>query len=162
MGSKGPMAATSQPMEVKWHKLGGLSRRGEVCSHLLPFVCTDFYRLPVVCFHSQQFLGGADALSAVSPGPGGDECEQGSSQPRSCPTFRSSKRCSCVPAWHNSEGSWCPETQRRCRGTQGHRDTAVPCSQRCLQSCPITDRERLAKGWTQARVPGLDSIPNRR
>lgn len=97
----------------------------DVCSHLLPFVCTGFYRLPVVCLHSQQFSGGADTLSAISPVPGGDECEQvlqGSSQPRYCPTFRNSKRCTCVTAWHKAAESRCPETWGRCRGIK-----AQPC-----------------------------------
>lgn len=134
MGSKGPIAAkwaaTSQPMGVNLHKLGGLSRMGgDICSHLLLFVCTDFYRLPVVCLHSQQFSGGADALSAVSPVPGGDERErvlQGSSLPRYTPAFRNSKRCTCVTALHRAAGSWCPETWRKSRGTK-------------TQPCPADD-----------------------
>lgn len=156
MGSKGPIAskcaATSQPMGVNLHKLGGLSRMGEdVCSLLLPFVCTGFYRLPVVCLPSQQFSRRADALSAISPVPGGDECErvlQGSSQPRYCPTFRNSKRCTCVTAWHKAVGSWCPETWRRSHGTK-----AQPCPADHAASRPVPSHRQGKAGQ------GMDTGP---
>lgn len=132
---------------------------GDVCSHLLPFICTDFYRLSVVCLHSQQFLGRADALSAVSPVPGGDEREQvlqSSSQPRHCPTFRNSKRCTCVTASHKAVGSWRPETWRGPVGPRHSHDlqTTLP-----PDLSHHTDRERLDKGWTQLRVSGQDCKP---
>lgn len=82
---------------------------------------------------------------------GMDECEQvlqGSSQPRSCPTFRNSKRCTCVTAWHKAVGSRCPETWRRCRGTK-----AQPCPADIAASSPVPPHRQAKAGQ------GMDTGP---
>lgn len=148
-------AATGQP--VRDRSLGWLSRTvmlgGDACSHLLPFICTDFHRPSTVSIPI-SFLGKPRPCLV----PGGDEHKrlfQGSALPRIRPHVRKQQATHLYDSLAHRSGSSCPVTWRRLLGDRGTARQAV------LPPDPShrTNRERLAKGWTQPLGPGLDCKP---
>lgn len=162
MGNEGPQkwAATSQPTQAHFHRLGGLSRTvawGEMSAPIFCLLFAEISTEPsIICFCSKQFSGGANAMPAFSRKQAAWSLEgmntSGSSRahhrPGYFPAFGSGTRGTDGTSSHRAVGSSHPVGPSH--GCALQRMVTPDLSHH-------THKEKLDKG--QTHVPRLDCKP---